>query len=246
MYHPAAMRRAGPILIVLIGVARPPHRLLPEPHGCPTASSATGHGARSRRSWASTCQGGLRVEYQALPKDGQSPTAASMAIIKDIIERRVNTTGVSEPVVVTQGTDRVVVELPGVTDPDVGAPARRPDRPPGLRPARPDAGDRGPGPRPRRQTRRCSAATRSRRPRSGSDQNGGLTVDFVAQGRGRQAASPTTPRQHIGEYFAITLDGTVISAPVINERDPRTARSRSRPAASAASRRRKPTSSSRS
>ena len=41
-----------------------------------------------------------------------------MAIIKDIVERRVNPTGVSEPVVVTQGSDRVVVELPGVTDPD--------------------------------------------------------------------------------------------------------------------------------
>ena len=41
-----------------------------------------------------------------------------MAIIKEIVERRVNQTGVSEPVVVTQGSDRVVVELPGVTDPD--------------------------------------------------------------------------------------------------------------------------------
>ena len=41
-----------------------------------------------------------------------------MAIIKDIVERRVNTTGVSEPVVTTQGKDRVVVELPGVTDPE--------------------------------------------------------------------------------------------------------------------------------
>ena len=39
-------------------------------------------------------------------------------IIKDIVERRVNTTGVSEPVVTTQGADRVVVELPGVTDPE--------------------------------------------------------------------------------------------------------------------------------
>ena len=41
-----------------------------------------------------------------------------MGVIKDIIERRVNTTGVSEPVVVVQGSDRVVIELPGVTDVD--------------------------------------------------------------------------------------------------------------------------------
>jgi len=39
-------------------------------------------------------------------------------VIKDIVERRVNQTGVSEPVVLTQGSDRVVVELPGVTDPE--------------------------------------------------------------------------------------------------------------------------------
>ena len=52
-----------------------------------------------------------------------------MAVIKDIVERRVNTTGVSEPVVTTQGKDRVVVELPGVTDPEAIRQLDRPDRP---------------------------------------------------------------------------------------------------------------------
>src|SRR4029453_12202779 len=65
-------------------------------------------------------EGGLRVEYQALPKDGQSPNAEAMGVIKDIIERRVNTPGVSEPVVVVQGSDRVVVGLPGARAPDRG------------------------------------------------------------------------------------------------------------------------------
>ena len=37
---------------------------------------------------------------------------------KGIIEQRVNSTGVSEPVVQTQGTDRIVVELPGVSNVD--------------------------------------------------------------------------------------------------------------------------------
>src|SRR4029077_3067308 len=49
---------------------------------------------------------------------GQSPTPADMAVLKDIVERRVNATGVSEAVVVVQGSDRIVVELPGVTDAD--------------------------------------------------------------------------------------------------------------------------------
>ena len=63
-------------------------------------------------------EGGLRVEYRALPRDGQSPDGDSMSVIKEIIENRVNSTGVSEPVVVVQGADRVVIELPGATDVD--------------------------------------------------------------------------------------------------------------------------------
>ena len=61
-------------------------------------------------------EGGIRVEYQALPKDGKTPGPGDLSTIRDIIERRVNSTGVSEPIVQTQGTDRVVVELPGVSN----------------------------------------------------------------------------------------------------------------------------------
>ena len=39
-----------------------------------------------------------------------------MSGLRDVIERRVNMFGVSEPVVQIQGTDRLLVELPGVTD----------------------------------------------------------------------------------------------------------------------------------
>jgi preprotein translocase subunit SecD len=62
--------------------------------------------------------GGLQVEYQALPAGGKTPDAGAMATIKTIVENRVNSQGVTEPVVQTQGTDRIVVELPGVNDPD--------------------------------------------------------------------------------------------------------------------------------
>ena len=62
--------------------------------------------------------GGLQVEYQALPVGDKSPDAGAMATIKTIVENRINTTGVVEPVVQTQGSDRIVVELPGVNNPD--------------------------------------------------------------------------------------------------------------------------------
>jgi preprotein translocase subunit SecD len=69
------------------------------------------------------------VEYQALPKDGQSPSPESMGVIKDIIERRVNQTGVSEPVVVVQGSDRVtnmmLSQLNAAQEQSLDAPAVR-------------------------------------------------------------------------------------------------------------------------
>ena len=63
-------------------------------------------------------QGGLRVEYQALPVGDKAPTGADLATIAGIIERRVNAIGTVEPIVQTQGSDRVVVEVPGATDPE--------------------------------------------------------------------------------------------------------------------------------
>jgi ferredoxin len=55
--------------------------------------------------------GGLQVEYQALPAGGKSPDAGAMATIKQIVENRVNNQGVTEPVVQTQVTDRIVVDV---------------------------------------------------------------------------------------------------------------------------------------
>ncbi|MBI3631595.1 MAG: protein translocase subunit SecD [Candidatus Staskawiczbacteria bacterium] len=60
-------------------------------------------------------QGGVNLTYQA---DLSSVTDKSGAMqgLRDVIERRVNMFGVTEPVVQIQGQDRLVVELPGVKD----------------------------------------------------------------------------------------------------------------------------------
>ena len=60
--------------------------------------------------------GGLRGEYQVVATDAQEVTPEILEQTRTIIENRVNATGVSEPVVVTQGEDRISVELPGVED----------------------------------------------------------------------------------------------------------------------------------
>jgi preprotein translocase subunit SecD len=111
------MRRAGPILIILIGVLAILIDFLPNLR-VPDTTAPDGSWRLIETKLGLDLEGGLRVEYQALPKDGQNPTAESMGVMRDIIENRVNQTGVSEPVVVVQGEDRVVVELPGVSDVD--------------------------------------------------------------------------------------------------------------------------------
>src|SRR5215210_5339602 len=103
------MRRLIPFLIVAVGLAALAVDLLPlnRPFSDPPQRIETRLGL--------DLQGGLRGEYQAFSSD-RTPAAADMSTIRDIIERRVNATGVAEPQVQTQGTDRIVVEIPGVTD----------------------------------------------------------------------------------------------------------------------------------
>lgn len=63
-------------------------------------------------------QGGLHVVLRATPAEGQDITADHMEATRDIIAERVNALGVSEPIVQLEGTDRIIVELPGVENPD--------------------------------------------------------------------------------------------------------------------------------
>ncbi len=63
-------------------------------------------------------QGGLRVLLQAKMPEGKLPDRESMATARQIIENRVNGLGVSEPLIQQQGDDKVVVELPGLSDPE--------------------------------------------------------------------------------------------------------------------------------
>ena len=60
-------------------------------------------------------QGGVSLVYQA-DLSTSTDKSAAMSGLRDVIERRVNMFGVSEPVVEIQGTDRLSVELPGVTN----------------------------------------------------------------------------------------------------------------------------------
>jgi preprotein translocase subunit SecD len=64
-------------------------------------------------------QGGMQVVLEADLPAGQKADADAMAAAKGIVESRVNGLGVTEPLVQLAGPDRIVVELPGVQDPEL-------------------------------------------------------------------------------------------------------------------------------
>jgi preprotein translocase subunit SecD len=62
-------------------------------------------------------QGGLQVVLQAQPVAGQTLDEGTLRGTRDTLERRVNALGVAEPYLQTRGDDQIIVELPGVDDP---------------------------------------------------------------------------------------------------------------------------------
>lgn len=63
-------------------------------------------------------QGGVRVMLEADLEPGQKLDDGAIDVSAQIIENRVNALGVTEPLVQTLGDQRIVVELPGIKDPD--------------------------------------------------------------------------------------------------------------------------------
>jgi preprotein translocase subunit SecD len=62
-------------------------------------------------------QGGLQVVLQAKPVAGQTVDRDTLEGTRQTLERRVNGLGVSEPLIQTRGDDQLIVELPGIENP---------------------------------------------------------------------------------------------------------------------------------
>ncbi|HSJ56373.1 MAG TPA: protein translocase subunit SecD, partial [Anaerolineae bacterium] len=63
-------------------------------------------------------QGGLQVLLETDLPDNQAPEPGALDVAAQIIANRVNALGVVEPLVQTQGERRIIVELPGISDPE--------------------------------------------------------------------------------------------------------------------------------
>ena len=66
-------------------------------------------------------QGGLEVTLQAVPPPNRDLTEEDLERSVEIMRNRVDKLGVSEPEIRTQGDDQIVIQLPGVQDPEAAA-----------------------------------------------------------------------------------------------------------------------------
>ena len=162
-------------------------------------------------------------------------TLAALEQSLEIVRRRVDETGVVEPTILRQGSDRVVVQLPGVQDPgrikallgttakmsfhlldESGTRAQRGARlPPGVE-LLPSA-ERGSNELYAVRRRAMLEGDRLVHATASFDQQTGeavVTFRFDSQGARRFA---DITRANVGKPFAIVLDGKVLSAPVIRE-----------------------------
>ena len=220
------MRRTALILIAVIGVFALVIDFWPRLRLPGLAADSESHLIETKLGL--DLQGGLKVEYRVKPVNGKSASATDLEVIRGIIDRRVNSTGVAEPVVVTSGTDRIVVELPGVTDTSavrnlVGQTGRLDfvPVPVGTTLSNGQAVDlskaticQGTG----AITEMCILFSGDQLESAtvGSDPNGGRAVNFNLKETGKNLFAAWTTA-HRNEQFAIVLDSTVISAPNINE-----------------------------
>jgi preprotein translocase subunit SecD len=162
-------------------------------------------------------QGGLRGEYQVVPTTEQQITPETMETTRGIIERRVNATGVSEPIVQILGADRISVEIPGVQNVEqvrdlIGSTGRL-----DFIPVPADFANQlaagSPLPRGMPATPLFSGDQISVA-QPGFDQLGQPAVQFQLREEGARLFEDWT-RDNVGQRFAIVLDNLLISAPEV-------------------------------
>ncbi|MDB5358757.1 MAG: secD [Rhodospirillales bacterium] len=183
-----------------------------------------------------TPDGKLQVAYTALSIAQRRTAAVEQSI--EIIRRRVDETGTKEPTIQREGDDRILLQLPGIDNPEhvkelLGRTAKMTFRlvdesmspeeakghmPPGseiLSGADISAGRAGQA-QEYLIKKRIEVDGATLTGASASFQDNAPVIQFKFDSVGARRFAETT-RQNVHKRFAIVLDNKVISAPVINE-----------------------------
>jgi preprotein translocase subunit SecD len=157
----------------------------------------------------------------------------AMTVARDVVRRRIDPQGTKEITVINQGERRILVQVPGVEDPEalkmlIGQTARLEFKLVDLsaNPADVQAGRAPPGSQVLPMADGSGAMAVKRRvmvsgeqltdAKQSFDQNGAPDIDITFNSAGARRFGRVT-QENVGKPFAIILDDKILSAPNINE-----------------------------
>lgn len=146
-------------------------------------------------------QGGTHVVLEAQDTEQAKVNDDAMNRVVKIMEKRVNELGLTEPIIQREGTNRVIVELPGVKDPDkaiaiLGKTA--------MLEFKDEEGNT------------VLTGTDLKDAKEQTTQNNQNVVDLEFSDEGAQKFADLTSA-NVGRTISILLDGEVLTAPRVNE-----------------------------
>lgn len=174
-----------------------------------------------------------RIVLTPTPGGTQQAMKNAMSVARDVVRRRIDPGGTKEITVVTEGSDRILVEVPGVENPEelkklIGQTARLEFKLVDLT-ANPQQVQQGHAPAGSEvlpmadgsgfmavKRRLMVSGDQLSDARQGFDQDGRPVVDITFNAAGARRFGRVT-QENVNKPFAIILDDKVLSAPNINE-----------------------------
>jgi preprotein translocase subunit SecD len=190
-------------------------------------------GMGGQRDWNVAVVDSTRIVLTPTQSGLAAATESAMQVATEVVRKRIDELGTKEPTIIRQGKDRIVVQVPGLQNPEalkalLGKTAKLEFKLVDLTadPTQVAQGRAPPGSQVLPQLEGGNIAVQRRVVVSGDqlidakqtynsqDNSPVVSITFNAQG-GRKFARVT--QDNVGKPFAIILDNQVISAPRINE-----------------------------
>jgi len=192
-------------------------------------------GLAAQPDWSVAIEDGNRIVMRQTEAGIEQATDQAMDVARDVIDRRINASGTLEPTIIRQGNNRIVVQVPGMQDPEalkalIGRTARLEFKllaegvtPEQLQSGRAPIGtlilpyaEGGDNARIAVQRRAMVTGDRISTAQQDFNEDGLPAVTIRFDSAGSQAFARVT-QANVGKQFAIILDNVVLSAPSIRE-----------------------------
>ncbi len=190
-------------------------------------------GMTGNRDWDVQVMDMTRIVLTPTPSGSQQALKAAMGVARDVVRRRIDPGGTKEITVITEGGNRILVQVPGVEDPEalkklIGQTARLEFKlvettadPVAVREGRAPPGSQvlpmadGSGFIAVKR-RVMVSGEQLADARQGYNQDGQPVIDITFNTAGARRFGRVT-QENVNKPFAIILDDKVLSAPNINE-----------------------------